>query len=94
MPRRTCSRASSPFPGKVARQWLPGLPAHPARGRGVGVAFALIPAIAGLPAVSFGSAMVLKFLVVLLSVYVACLFGVGWTGRKFNHAVAHKAALA
>ncbi len=38
--------------------------------------------------------MVLKFLVVFLSVYVACWLGVGWMGKKFNDAVALNMAAA
>jgi hypothetical protein len=38
--------------------------------------------------------MVLKFLVVFLSVTVACRWGVGWMGKKFNDAVANKIAAA
>jgi hypothetical protein len=63
-------------------------------GVGLGVVFALVPPIAGVQTVSFGLAMVLKFLVVLLSVYVACRLGVSWMGKKFNDAVAHKMAAA
>ena len=63
-------------------------------GVGLGIVFALIPPVAGVAAVSFGTAMVLKFLVVLLSVYAACRLGVGWMGKKFNDAVAHKMAAA
>ena len=63
-------------------------------GVGLGVLFALVPAAAGVQTVSFGTAMVLKFLVVFLSVYVPCWVGVGWTGKKFNEAVAHKMATA
>ena len=63
-------------------------------GVGLGVLFALIPPVTGLATVSFGSAMVLKFLVVFLSVYAAARWGVGWMGKKFNDAVAHKAAPA
>ena len=37
--------------------------------------------------------MVLKFLVVFLSAYVTCRFGVGWI-EKYNDAVAHKMAAA
>ena len=48
----------------------------------------------GVAAVSFGVAMALKFLVVFLSVYVACRLGVGWMGKKFNDAVAHQMAAA
>ncbi len=63
-------------------------------GVGLGVVFALVPPIAGVQTVSFGLAMVLKFLVVCLSVYVACRLGVGWMGKKFNDAVAEKMAVA
>ena len=38
--------------------------------------------------------MVLKFLVVFLSVYVACRLGVGWMGKKFSDPVAHRMAAA
>jgi hypothetical protein len=63
-------------------------------GLALGVLFALIPPVTGLAVVSFGTAMILKFLVVFLSVYVACRLGVGWMGKKFNDAVAHKMAAA
>jgi len=63
-------------------------------GVALGVVFALIPPVAGVATVSFGSAMVLKFLVVFLSVYAAARLGVGWMGKKFNDAVAHAAAHA
>ena len=63
-------------------------------GVGVGIVFALIPPVTGLQIVSFATSMVLKFLMVFLSVYVACQLGVGWTGKKFNDAVAHKIAVA
>ena len=63
-------------------------------GVGLGIVFALVPAVVGVAKVSFGLAMVLKFLVVFLSVYVACLLGVGWTGKKFNDAAAHTMAAA
>ena len=63
-------------------------------GVGLGILFALVPPVTGVATVSFGTAMVLKFLVVFLSVYVACWLGVGWTGKKFNDAVAHKMAAA
>jgi hypothetical protein len=62
-------------------------------GVGLGILFSLVPAV-GVTTVSFGAAMVLKFLVVFLSVYVACWLGVGWMGKKFNDAVAHKMAAA
>jgi hypothetical protein len=63
-------------------------------GVGLGIAFAVVPPVVGVQAVPFGAAMVLKFVVVCLSVYVACRLGVGWTGKKFNDAVAHKMAAA
>ncbi len=65
-------------------------------GVALGVLFALIPPVTGLAVVSFGTAMILKFLVVFLSVYVAGRLGVGvgWMGKKFNDAVAHKMAAA
>jgi hypothetical protein len=63
-------------------------------GVGLGVAFAVVPPIVGVATVPFGVAMVLRFLVVFLSVYVACRLGVGWMGKKFNDAVAHKMAAA
>ncbi len=63
-------------------------------GVALGVLFALVPPVTGVAIVSFGTAMALKFLVVFLSVYVACWLGVGWMGKKFNDAVAHKMAAA
>ena len=63
-------------------------------GVGLGILFALVPSITGVETVSFGLSLVLKFLVVFLSVYVACRLGVGWMGKKFNDAVAKKMAIA
>ena len=63
-------------------------------GVGLGIVFALVPPVIGVETVSFGLAMVLKFLVVFLSVYAASRLGVGWMGKKFNDAVAHKMAAA
>jgi hypothetical protein len=63
-------------------------------GVALGAVFALIPPVTGVATVSFGSAMVLKFLVVFLSVYAAARLGVGWMGKKFNGAVAHTMAAA
>jgi hypothetical protein len=63
-------------------------------GLALGILFALIPPMTGVQAISFGSAMILKFLVVFLSVYAAVWLGVGWTGKKFNDAVARKIAAA
>ena len=63
-------------------------------GLSLGILFAVVPAVTGVQTVYFGLAMVLKILVVFLSVYVACWLGVGWMGKKFNDAVAHKMAAA
>ncbi len=63
-------------------------------GVALGIVFAAIPPLTGLAVVPFGSAMLMKFLVVFLSVYVAVRLGVGWMGKKFNDAVAHRAAHA
>src|SRR5271165_2254232 len=63
-------------------------------GAALGILVALIPPATGVATVSFGFAMVLKFLVVFVSVYAAARLGVGWMGKKFNDAVAHKAAPA
>ena len=63
-------------------------------GLALGILVAAIPPVTGVATVSFGLAMVLKFLVVFLSVYAACRMGVGWMGKKFNDAVAHKMAAA
>ena len=63
-------------------------------GVGLGVLFALVPSVTGAETVSFGLAMILKFLVVFLSVYAASWLGVGWMGKKFNDAVARKVAAA
>ncbi len=63
-------------------------------GVGLGIVVALIPPVAGVAVVSFGTAMLLKFLVVFLSVYAACRLGVGCMGKKFNDAVAHTMASA
>ena len=62
-------------------------------GVGVGIVFALVPRVTGVETVFFGLSLTLKFLVVFLSVYVACRLGVGWMGR-INDAVAHKMAVA
>ena len=59
-------------------------------GLGLGVVVAAVPPITGIALVSFPLAMLLKFLVVLLSVYAGCRLGVGWMGKKFNDAVAQK----
>jgi hypothetical protein len=61
-------------------------------GVGLGALVAVIGQIFAIKIISFPLAMVLKFLVVFLSVYVACRLGVGWTGKKFNDAVAKKLA--
>ncbi len=63
-------------------------------GVALGIVTALVPPATGVATVSFGLAMVLKFLVVFVSVYAACRLGIGWMGKKFNDAVAHKMATA
>jgi hypothetical protein len=63
-------------------------------GVALGAVFAAIPPLTGVAIIPFGSAMVLKFVVVFLSVYAAARLGFGWMGKKFNDAVAHKAAHA
>jgi hypothetical protein len=57
-------------------------------GLALGAAVAGAAHVSGIALLSFPVAMALKFLVVLLSVYLACRLGVGWTGKKFNTAVA------
>lgn len=57
-------------------------------GVGLGVVVAVLGQILGIALVPLPVALILKFLVVLLSVCVACRLGVGWTGKKFNDAVA------
>jgi hypothetical protein len=59
-------------------------------GAGLGVAVAVAAKILGITILSFPASMVLKALVVVLSVYVACKLGVGWMGKKFNDATAKK----
>lgn len=58
----------------------------------MGVALGAVVAIAargaGIALLPFPVAMLLKFVVVVLSVAVACRLGVGWTGKRFNAAVA------
>jgi hypothetical protein len=46
--------------------------------------------ITGIALLPLAVALMLKALVVFLSVYAACRMGVGWMGKKFNHAVALK----
>lgn len=59
-------------------------------GLGLGVVVAAVPPVSGIALVAFPTAMLLKFLVVLLSVYAGCRLGMGWMGKKFNDAVAQK----
>ncbi|HTR12524.1 MAG TPA: hypothetical protein VMI72_04510 [Roseiarcus sp.] len=56
-------------------------------GLGLGVAVAALTQVLGVQVVAFPVAMVMKFLVVFLAVWVACRLGVGWTGKKFNDAM-------
>jgi hypothetical protein len=59
-------------------------------GMALGLAVAVVAQALGIVILSFAASLVLKALVVLLSVYVACRLGVGWMGKKFNDAVARK----
>jgi len=63
-------------------------------GVGLGVLVAGVTQALAIQVVSFPVAMALKFLVVCLSVGVACWLGVGWEGKKFNDAVKMKMAAA
>src|SRR5271166_1384767 len=56
-------------------------------GAGLGVLVAVVAQALAIQVVSFPVAMAMKFLVVCLSVGVACWLGVGWEGKKFNDAV-------
>ncbi|MBN2225719.1 MAG: hypothetical protein JW765_13700 [Deltaproteobacteria bacterium] len=58
----------------------------------LGVVFAGITAVLGIEKASFPVALAGKFLTVLLSVYLGCRLAVGWTGKRFNDAVAKKMA--
>jgi len=62
----------------------------------MGVILGAVTAVAasaiGLVILSMTTALILKALVVVLSVYAACRLGVGWMGKKFNDAVAEKTA--
>jgi hypothetical protein len=57
-------------------------------GIALGVAFALISQTLGFKFVSFPAAMVWKFVIVFLSVYLGARLAMGWTGKRFNDAVA------
>ena len=61
-------------------------------GVGLGALVAVVARISGIEILPFPLSLVLKFLVVFLSVYVACRLGIGWMGKKFNDAVAKKMA--
>ena len=63
-------------------------------GVGLGVLVAGVTQALAIQVVSFPVAMALKFLVVCLSVGVACWLGIGWEGKKFNYAVKMKMAAA
>jgi hypothetical protein len=58
----------------------------------LGAVVAVAAQVMGIVILSFELSLVLKALVVLLSVYVACKLGVGWMGKKFNDASAKKMA--
>jgi hypothetical protein len=57
-------------------------------GIAIGVMFALISQTLGFKIVSFPMAMTWKFVIVFISVYLGARFAMGWTGRRFNDAVA------
>src|SRR5271166_2573650 len=59
-------------------------------GVGLGAVVAGVATVLQVAIVTLPVALLLKFLVVFLSVYVACRLGVGWTGRKFNEAMSQK----
>ena len=59
-------------------------------GVGLGVVVAGVATVLQVAIVMLPVALLLKFLVVFLSVYVACRLGVGWTGKKFNEAMSQK----
>lgn len=61
-------------------------------GAAVGIVFGGTTAALGIAKASFPAALAGKFLTVLLSVYLGCRLAVGWTGRRFNDAVALKMA--
>jgi hypothetical protein len=61
-------------------------------GAALGILFGVVTKAIGVEKVSFPVALICKILVVFLSVYCGCLFSVGWTGKRFNDAVAKKMA--
>ena len=61
-------------------------------GAALGIVFGGITAVLGIEKASFPMALAGKFLTVLLSVYLGCRLAVGWTGKRFNDAVAKKMA--
>jgi hypothetical protein len=61
-------------------------------GGALGIVFWGGTALLGIEKASFPAALTGKFLTVLISVYLGCRLAVGWTGRRFNDAVALKMA--
>jgi hypothetical protein len=61
-------------------------------GAALGILFGGITKVLGVEKVPFLVALAGKFLTVLLSVYLGCRLAVGWTGKRFNDAVAKKMA--
>lgn len=55
----------------------------------LGVVVAAAGEASGIALLTFQTAMILKFLVVVFSVYTGSRLAVGWTGKKFNTAAAH-----
>lgn len=58
----------------------------------LGVVFLVVTKMIGVEKVSFPLALVGKFFTVFLSVWMGCRLAGGWTGRRFNDAVALKMA--
>jgi hypothetical protein len=61
-------------------------------GAALGILFAGITKLLGIEKAPFPAALAGKFLTVLLSVYLGCRLALGWTGKRFNDAVAKKTA--
>jgi hypothetical protein len=57
-------------------------------GIALGVIFALISQTLGFEIVSFPAAMAWKFVIVFISLYLGARLAMGWTGKRFNDAVA------
>ena len=58
----------------------------------LGLVFLIVTKMLGVEKASFPFALAGKFLTVFLSVWMGCRLATGWTGRRFNDAVALKMA--